>query len=109
MAAAMLMGSQSCGAELRDSFRINAGISYDWVGQQYRLSDQDTLDLFDEKSLSVAIGCGEVVVRGLWAENEVTISDRSLKNLLTAGLSSIISGNMQVKLENQLEFKDYGW
>ena len=109
MAAAMLMGSQSCGAELRDSFRINAGISYDWVGQQYRLSDQDTLDLFDEKSLSVAIGCGEVVVRGLWAENEVTISDRSLKNLLTAGLSSIISGNMQVKLENQLEFKNYRW
>ncbi len=109
LTAGMLVGSQSCGAELWDSIRINTGINYDLVGQQYRLSDQDTLDLFDEKSFSVAIGWGEVVVRGLWAENKVTISDRSLKNLLTAGLSSIISGNVQVKLENQLEFKDYRW
>ncbi|MCK4597960.1 hypothetical protein KAU04_07950, partial [bacterium] len=72
LAAAMLVGSQSCGAELRESIRINTGISYDWVGQQYRLGDQDTLDLFDEKSFSVAIGYGEAVVRGLWAENKVT-------------------------------------
>lgn len=104
-----LLTGQASGIELQGDFSADVGMGFDWVGQRYRLSDQDTLDQFDEKSLSATLSYGGVVKRGLWVEDDVTLSDHSLKNLLATAWSTIISKETQVMLENQLEFKDYWW
>lgn len=104
-----LFANQVWGLELKDSFSADVGMGFDWVGQRYRFSDQDTLDQFDEKSLSASLSYGGSVKEGLWVEDKVTLSDHTVQNLLTAAWRAVIAQEGLVRLENQLEFKDYWW
>jgi hypothetical protein len=108
-AAGTLLSGQASAVETQKGLSLDVGVHCDWVGQRYRLSDDDTLDLFDEKSLSLAIGYGQVFDKGLWAEDKFTLSDHALKNHLTTGWNGIIAKKMQLNLENDLETKSYRW
>ena len=100
---------QVWGIELPGDFNMDVGMAFDWVGQRYRLSDQDTLDQFDETTFSMVFGYGGGAEKGLGVQNKVALSDRSVKNLLTGTWSTAIFRDAQVRLENQLEFKEYWW
>jgi hypothetical protein len=88
---------------------MDVGMGFDWVGQRYRLSDQDTLDQFDEKSFSATLSYGGSVERGFRLEDKVTLSDHAVQNLLTTAWGAAIAQVALVSIENQLEFKDYWW
>jgi hypothetical protein len=103
------LADQVWGIELPGDFNMDVGMGFDWVGQRYRLSDQDTLDQFDETTLSMIFGYGGGAEKGLAVENKVALSDRSVKNLLTGTWSTGIFRDARIRLENQLEFKEYWW
>lgn len=107
--AMVLLTDQARGIELPGDFNMDVGMGFDWVGQRYRLSDQDTLDQFDETTFSMVFGYGGGAEKGLGVENKVALSDRSVKNLLTGTWSTSIFQDARVRLENQLEFKEYWW
>lgn len=101
--------NQVWGLEQHDSFSADVGMGFDWVGQKYRLSDKDTLDQFDERNFSASLSYGGIVEKGLRVEDKVTLSDHTVQNLLIAGWGAAIAQDALVRLENQLEFKDYWW
>lgn len=105
----LFLANPAKGMDLKSRLSADVGMGFDWVGQKYRLSDRDTLDQFDEKSLSTSLTYGGSAQGDLWVEEEVTLSDHSWKNLLTTAWSTMAFKEGQVKLENQLELKDYWW
>ena len=109
LVAAIFLPRQAAAIDLERNLSLDLGVHYDLVGQRYRLTDDDTLDLFDERSLSLALGLGEAFNKGLWTENKLTLSDRSLRNLLAAGWNGAVAGKLELSVENGLEIKDYWW
>lgn len=104
-----LLTAQAWGVDLKRNFSADVGLGFDWVGQRYRLSDQDTLDQFDEESLSASVAYGGILKDGLWVEEGITLSDHNVKNLLITAWSTAPAGDGLFRLENQLELKNYWW
>ncbi len=109
LSTVLLTAGRSWGLELQSHLQADMGLDVEWVGQRYRLIDEDTLDQFNETRMSVSLGYGGDVERGLWLQNDIALSDHTVKNLLTTAWAAPIPGAALVRLENQLEIKDYWW
>jgi hypothetical protein len=105
----VLLAGPVSGASGGGGLKVKTSLNYDWIGQRYRLGESDTLDLYDEKSVSATLSYGDFLSRGVWAENRATFSDRSLRNTLAFGWRSAVSEAVRFSLENRLEYKEYRW